>query len=198
MRNRAAWNPLGGAPFDPMRIRDLGTQLPAPATGIDWSQGQVYPDDIAQDLAIPQDLGINIEGFVNPYSFTIYTFPVPNGATPDFLSSVRVVPANVRRTYLLIQNQGPGNIWLNFGQDVTIATVTANSNGMLLIQTQFYEQVGGGYLNNRGESIPHNFVSPDYISAIADQAGTTIMVGEGVWRANSASGFRTADDSING
>jgi hypothetical protein len=172
-----AWNPLGGGRFDPRRIKALGTQhVHEPVTGVDQNQGPLYARDIQRELDVPQDLGLNILGFVNPYSLTFYSV--------DLVVSepTQAVPPNRRRTYLLLQNQGPGNIWINFGQAVTVATVASNSNGLQLIQTQVYEQIGGGYMLESGESIPNCFVSPDYISATTDQVGTTLLVGEGVWR----------------
>lgn len=174
-RQWGAWNPLGG-PFSPARVKALGTQDYAPATGVEQSQGSPYPPDIQTQLDVPQDLGINLVGYVNPYSLTFFS------ANCSTSTALRVVPANQRRVYLILQNQGPGNIWLNFGQDVTIATLASNSNGLQLVQQQAYEQIGGGYMALSGESRPFCFVSPDYISAITDQAGTTLLVGEGVWR----------------
>ena len=172
-----AWNPLGGGRFDPRRIKDLGTQhVHEPVTGVDQNQGPIYARDIQYVLDQPQDLGLNVLGFINPYSLTFYSVDMLVG------EPTQAVPPNQRRTYLILQNQGPGNIWINFGQGVTVATVAANSNGLQLIQTQVYEQIGGGYMSSIGESITQCFVSPDYISATTDQAGTTLLVGEGVWR----------------
>jgi hypothetical protein len=169
------WNPLGGR-FDPARIKRLATQRHVPATGIEQNQGPLYSPDIQQQLDQPQDLGINLTGYVNPYSLTFYSYPL------SVSQALNVVPPNQRRVYLLLQNQGPGNIWINFGQSVTIATADQNSNGLQLIETQVYEQEGGGYMDLQGNSIPLLFVSPDYISVITDTAGTTLLVGEGVWR----------------
>ena len=176
-RQVGAWNPLGGGRFDPARIKALGTQhVHEPVTGVDQNQGPLYARDIQRQLDVPQDLGLNVLGFVNPYSLTFYSVDMLVG------EPTQAVPPNQRRTYLILQNQGPGNIWINFGQGVTVATVASNSNGLQLIQTQVYEQIGGGYMSSIGESITQCFVSPDYISATTDQAGTTLLVGEGVWR----------------
>lgn len=174
-----AWNPLGG-PFNPARVKALGTQHHhEPATGVEQNQGPLYARSIQDELDIPRDLGLNILGFVNPYSLTFYSYGLSTS------SATRVVPPNIRRVYLILQNQGPGNIWINFGQDVFAATVATNSNGMQLIQTQIYEQIGGGRMALDGSSETNAFVSPDYISVITDTAGTTILVGEGVWRPGS-------------
>jgi hypothetical protein len=172
-----AWNPLGGGRLNIPRIKALGTQHHhEPVTGIDQSQGPLYAPDIQRQLDVPQDLGLNVLGFINPYSLTFYSVDL------EVSEPVQAVPPNQRRVYLILQNQGPGNIWINFGQGVTVATVASNSNGLQLIQTQVYEQIGGGYMNKFGESITQCFVSPDYLSATTDQAGTTLLVGEGVWR----------------
>ena len=167
---------MGGS-FDPRRVKALGTQRHVPASGVEETQGPLYAPGIQRQLDVPQDLGINVQGYVNPFSLTFYSASLQTDI------AVQAVPPNKRRVYLLLQNQGPGNIWLNFGQGVTIATVSANSNGLQLIQTQVYEQIGGGYMKmDTGESIPQCFVSPDYISAITDTDGTTLLVGEGIWR----------------
>jgi hypothetical protein len=172
-----AWNPLGGGPLNIPRIKALGTQHHhEPVTGIDENQGPLYVPFIQRQLDVPQDLGLNVLGFINPYSLTFYSVDLVVG------EPTQAVPPNQRRTYLILQNQGPGNIWINFGQAVTVANVASNSNGLQLIQTQVYEQIGGGYMSKLGESITQCFVSPDYISATTDQADTTLLVGEGVWR----------------
>jgi hypothetical protein len=181
-RQWGAWNPLGGRPMIPARIKALATQRHVPATGIEENQGALYDRSTQEALDIPQDLGVNVTGFVNPYSLTFYSYGLSTSI------ATRVVPPNIRRTYLILQNQGPGNIWINFGQDVTIATAAANSNGMQLIETQIYEQIGGGYMDANGRSITNCFISPDYISCITDTADTTILVGEGVWRPSQAAG----------
>jgi hypothetical protein len=81
-----------------------------------------------------------------------------------------------------MQNQGPGNVFVNFGQSATApVTAGAPANCLQLITTQFYEQIGGGSVNMDGFPMPSAFVSPDYVSAITDTAGTTMIVGEGVF-----------------
>lgn len=183
LRQIGAWNPLGPPkPWNTQAVMEQGTQVPFPATGIEQAQGPAYPDDIAQALAVPQAFGLNLTGWVNPYTFTLYTYPLLT------TQPTRVIPANLRRAYLIMQNQGPGNAFVNFGQDVTAASAAANSNGLQLIQTQFYEQIGGGGLDRSGFSRPNCFVSPDYVSIITDTAGTTMLIGEGVWRYVTAPG----------
>ena len=175
-----AWNPNSkNQPWDVELLRERATQPHAPASGIDANQGGLYDPEIQAYLDRPQDMSINVTGWKNPYSLTLYNFAVG-------LSAVRPIPPNLRRAYLLIQNQGPGNLWLNFGQDVTVATVTAPSNGIQLIQTQILEQIGGGDVDEYQNPRANAFVSPDYISMISDDASTTVLVGEGIWRFVSA------------
>lgn len=172
-----SWNPdAGSKPWNMQRLRALATQPADPATGVGMSQGQLYDDQTEALLQRPQDMSINETGWVNPYSLTMYQFPLST------VQATRVIPPNLRRAYLIIQNQGPGNVFINFGQDVIAASNNAGSNGMLLIQTQIYEQIGGGDIDDYGVPRAGCFVSPDYVSCIADQDGTTILVGEGVWR----------------
>jgi hypothetical protein len=177
------WNPrLRPGRASMARLNRLGTQPPRPQSGIEEAQGFLYPPDLENWLQIPQAMGVNLQSFVNPYSLTLYQYQVST------TQPLRVIPPNLRRCYLIIQNQGPGNLYINFGQDVTLATAVANSNGMQLIQTQIYEQIGGGGVDPNGNTVTECFVSPDYVSAITDTAGTTIMVGEGIWRYVTAAG----------
>jgi hypothetical protein len=148
-----------------------------PQSGIDASQGNPFAGQPSLADTMPiGDPGVNLQSWVNPYSFTIYQSLLGTS------QATRIAPPNLRRAYLILQNQGPGNVYLNFGQDATAPTLTQPSNCMQLITTQFYEQIGGGgYDLNAGVSRPSSFVSPDYVSAITDTAGTTIITGEGVW-----------------
>jgi hypothetical protein len=171
-----AWNPNANqAPWDIARLREQATQPNFPGSGVGANQGALYDESIQAYLDRPQDMSINVTGWKNPYSLTLYNFAVG-------LAAVRPVPPNLRRAYLLIQNQGPGNLWLNFGQDVTVASLTAPSNGIQLIQTQILEQIGGGDVDEYQNPRANAFVSPDYVSMISDDATTTVLVGEGIWR----------------
>lgn len=163
-------------------LNALGTQPYAPASGVEEAQGPLYPPGIQAFLQVPQAMGVNLQGFVNPYAMTFYNFPLST------TQPLRVVPANQRRVYLILQNQGPGNIYFNTGQDASVATSITNSNGFQLIETQSYEFIGGGGVDAGGNSYTACFVPADYISAITDTAGTTLLVGEGVWRYVSALG----------
>ncbi len=60
------------------------------------------------------------------------------------------------------------------------------------MQTQTYEQIGGGDVDlNTDQTRAYCFVSPNYISAITDTAGTTVLLGEGVWQYNYPPGYTT-------
>jgi hypothetical protein len=165
--------------WDLARLRAIGTQRNfRPQSGIEAVQGDPYASvpGIGAQLRVPADPGINLLGWINPYSLTMYQVALST------TSAVQVVPPNLRRCYLLIQNQGPGNAFVNFGQAAVQPTALLNANCLQLITTQAYEQIGGGGFDfDRQLSNPNAFVSPDYVSAITDTAATTLMVAEGVW-----------------
>lgn len=132
------------------------------------------PGELA-NLQVPRDPGVLQLGFKNPYRLTFYG-PI----LLDTVNVVQILAANPKRVYLLLQNQGPGNVWLNFGGNVTAATATSNSNGLQLVTTQALEQIGGGFVTlATGEVFPQAFVAADLITAITDTAGTTMLCGEG-------------------
>ena len=171
--------PATGIPSHALpHVESLGSQPWDPASNVEQSQGNPYPG--AHEIT-PNAYNVGQGGFVNPFALTFFVHQL-QVSLPE-----RVVPPNFKRCYLLLQNQGPGNIYLNFGQDVVPPTVinnvtVANSNGMQLISKQVYEQIGGGDVDSRGVTRTYAFVSPDYISVTTDLAGTTLLIGEGVWR----------------
>lgn len=160
-------------PWNIGALRRQGTRAWFPQTGVEENQGppSMRPGEL-QRLQIPRDPGVQSRGFRNPYALTFY------GPILLFTAiATQVLPGNQHRCYLLLQNQGPGNIWVNFGADA------AKVNSLQLVTTQALEQIGGGFVKlATGESIPNAFVSSDYISAITDTAGTTMLAGEGVAR----------------
>jgi hypothetical protein len=160
-------------------LRARGTRRRwAPQTGIEAVLGDPYASDpgVSDQLEVPLDPGINLLGWINPYSLTMYQ------ALLSTTSAVQVAPPNLRRCYLILQNQGPGNAFVNFGQAAVAPTATLAANCLQLIQTQFYEEIGGGGFDfDRQMSMPNAFVSPDYVSAITDTATTTLLIAEGVW-----------------
>lgn len=158
-------------------LRQQGTRHWEPASGVEENQGppSMRPGELRR-LQQPLDPGVNAKGFNNPFRLVFYG-PVPI----DTVSSTIILQANKNRVYLLIQNQGPGNVWINFGSNATAATLTANSNGLQLVTTQALEQIGGGFVKKMdGSVIPNSFVAADYITAITDTAGTTMLAGEGI------------------
>jgi hypothetical protein len=162
--------------WDIAALRNQGTRRWFPQSGIDDNQGppSMRPGELA-NLQIPRDPGANVLGFNNPYRLTFYG-PIQLSTT----ISTQILSANKRRVYLLLQNQGPGNVWINFGANVSAANATANSNGLQLVTTQALEQIGGGFVTlSTGEVFPQAFVAGDFITAITDTVGTTFLAGEG-------------------
>lgn len=159
-------------PFNRAEVIGRALQRYRPATGIEENQGDPYFNQpgVTKQFQIPTDPGISYHGWRNPYKMTSYLQAVGTA------SPVIVLPGNLRRAYLLIQNLGPGNIWVNFGADAGVNTCH------VLITTQFYEQIGGaGFDYERNRSVPQSFVTRDYVSCIADAANTTMVVSEGIW-----------------
>jgi hypothetical protein len=160
-------------------LKRQGYQGWRPQTGIEQAQGRPYrlEGNLANKLAIPLDPGVNLSGWINPYSLTQYQ------AALSTTAATLIAPANLRRAYLIIQNQGPGNLFIAFGATAIAPTGTQNANCMQLITTQLYEQVGGGSMDiDTGYPVPGLFVSPDYITGITDTALTTALVLEGVFQ----------------
>jgi hypothetical protein len=162
--------------------RDLkrrGAQRWRPQTGIEASQGNPYPlqRGLGDQLGVPLDPGVNLAGWVNPFSLSQYQ------SLLNVNQAVQIAPANLRRSYLIMQNQGPGNAFIAFGATAMAPTALTNASCLQLIQTQFYEQVGGGSMDLvTGNPKPGLFVSPDYITGITDTANTTVLILEGVFQ----------------
>lgn len=164
--------------YNRAELDDRAIQPWAPGSGVEQSQGNPYrhlPAQVRDKLQVPGDPGINTKGWVNPYKITFYGFQVPNQATSP---SAVALAGNFRRTYLLIQNKGPGNLFVNFG-------VEASANGancLQLVSTQVYELIGGGGVFPNGNSpLPSSFVMRDSIYVLADAANTSCVIGEGIW-----------------
>lgn len=156
----------------------LGYQEYQPGSGIEEAQGAPYRDlpEVQADLQRPLDPGIDTPTYVNPYRTVMYAVSGIDTATP-----LRALGGNLKRTYLLIQNQGPGNLFLGLGGD----PVVGGTNVMTLVSDQAYEQIGGGiYLPPNpwypeGISLASAFVSPEYVSLLTDTLGTTAVIIEG-------------------
>lgn len=160
-------------------LKRQGSQGWRPQSGIEAVHGQPYPLErgLADALQVPLDPGVNLAGWINPFSLSQYQILLQTA------NAVNVAPGNLRRAYLVLQNQGPGNAFVAFGASASVPTATQNANCLQLVQTQFYEQVGGGTMDiDTGYPAPGLFVSPDYITAITDTATTTILVMEGVFQ----------------
>ncbi len=158
-------------------IKDRARQRMRPQSGVEQSQGYPYPaiPGAARVLETPADPGLSQKGWSNPYKMSFYGRPVPDQASA---SSIQALGSNFRRVYLIIQNKGPGNLFVNFG-------VEASANGLnclQLVSTQVYEQIGGGGVFPDGNStLITSFVTRDSIYILSDAANTTCVIGEGVW-----------------
>lgn len=146
------------------QLRELMLQpLRSPATALEIAQ-QLPPfpfSPAANALARqPVDPGLKDAGWRNPYRTALYPF------TPDTANSIQALPANPRRAYLVIQNKGPGNLYVNFNQWADAL------NSVTLVPSQQWELIGG----QAGGS----FVPSDAIYVLTDLAGTTGVVVEGV------------------
>jgi len=151
-----------------------------PQSGVEENQGNPY--EFAPDLAAfanqPLNPGIDTPGYVNPFRTVMYSITGIGTSQP-----VQALTGNPARTYLIVQNLGPGNLFLGIG----VQPIVGGANVLNLIQTQLYEQIGGGFFlppnpwYPLGVSICSSFVSPEYISLLADQAGTSAMILEGSW-----------------
>jgi hypothetical protein len=136
--------------------------LEMPGTALEYLTGSAYPWCPEAELLsrTPLDPGLIDEGWSNPYRTTVFPF------TPDTVVSQLFVQSNRRRAYLVIQNKGPGNMFVNFGMAADAL------NGVTLVPTQSWEIIGG----EQGGA----FVPPDSIYALTDLAGTTGVIVEGV------------------
>lgn len=160
-------------------IRQRARQRMRPQTGIEQAQGLPYrtlPPSVRQTLETPNEGSINIRGWVNPYKLAFYGFPAPDGSSGA--GPVQALAANFKRCYLIIQNKGPGNLFLNFGTEPN----TSGSNCLQLVTTQVYEQIGGGgVFPDKNSPLISSFVARDSIFILADAPGTTVTIGEGTW-----------------
>lgn len=78
-----------------------------------------------------------------------------------------MVIANDARAWLLIQNKGPGNVYVNYGVSGDL------TNSIVLVATAAQEFIGGG----PGGA----FVPSESVWIFADAANTVVVVGEGVY-----------------
>jgi hypothetical protein len=158
-----------------------------PQSGVEENQGNPYEfaPEVQAEVQRALNPGIDTPGYVNPYRTVMYSVTGIGTSNP-----VQALTGNPARTYLLVQNLGPGNLFLGIG----VSPIAGGANVLNLIQTQLYEQIGGGFFLPPnpwfpyGISICASFVSSEYVSLLADQAGTAAMVIEGSWN-GAASGI---------
>lgn len=162
------------------RLGQLGTQEWFAQSGIEEQQGDPFalnPDD-SLNARTPLDPGFDTPSFVNPYRTVMYSVAGLSTTVPQ-----RIITGNFKRTYLLVQNLGPGNLFLGIGTDPNAGGV----NVLNLVTTQVYEQIGGGFYlppnpwYPQGLAICSSFVSPEYISLLTDTANTAAMILEGTF-----------------
>ncbi len=162
------------------RLAYYGRQNWIAQSGIAEAQGNPYADedlaDVDHDTREPLSPGIDQPGLRNPYKTVMYSI-----TGIDTALVTRALTGNFRRTYLLVQNLGPGNLFLGLGIDPN----AGGTNVLNLITTQVYEQIGGGFFlppnpwYPLGLTIMSSFVSPEYVSLLSDTAGTAAMILEG-------------------
>lgn len=102
----------------------------------------------------------HIADWVNRYTLSLFPFSAG-------LTSVRVLPANPMRTYLIIQNTSASNMFVNFGQNATLIA------GLRIIPGGNYEQLGGAPAGS--------FITPDDIYILGAAAGLSGVIAEGLW-----------------
>lgn len=140
-----------------------------PQNEIETDQGheewQSLPADMVAHLRSPLDPGIGLptplyNGVVGGF------FPVTLQTTQSIVALIE----NIRRAYLVIQNLGPGNVFVQFGS-AAVAGLT-----LKLVPSQVYEPQIAGY---QGTNCPIR----NSVNLIADLANTVAVVGEAVWMA---------------
>lgn len=155
------------------------TRAPVAAqTGIEDNHGLPYQElpGIDRDLAQPLSGGIAYKGWINPFVMRTQGFIVPDQTANE--PSIVAMQANFRRTYLLIQNKGPGNLFINFGT----ACSANGGNCFVFVSGQAYEIIGGGGVFPNGDSaLAASFIPRDSIWILSDQPATACVIGEGTW-----------------
>lgn len=76
-----------------------------------------------------------VDDFENRNSFSVFPFVVGPAGTP-----IQVLPANSRRTYVLIQNQNPAG---GFDCFVGFGRAPSGTGGVLIEPRGYYELIGG-------------------------------------------------------
>lgn len=123
---------------------------------------QTLPKFLVDYLKSPLDPGI---GDPSPlYNGVVGSvYPV----TVNLLSLVAAVE-NIRRAYLIIQNLGPGNLWVQFGSSAAVNFC------LKFVPSQVYEPQIAGF---KGTNCPIR----NSVNLVADLAGTTAIIGEATW-----------------
>lgn len=124
---------------------------------------QSLPGFLVKYLRTPLDPGV---GTPSPFYNGVVGsfFPVTVGTT----ASVMALIENKKRTYLFIQNLGPGSIFVQFGQ-----SAAAGLCAKFVVQ-QTYEPNAAGL---KGTLCPIR----NSVNVIADAANTVVIIGEATW-----------------
>lgn len=116
-----------------MQAIALAAPFTAPATALEIAQGSPYLGNPAAEAISRRPVTADFSNVLweNPYKSILYPF------TPDTVVSTQALAGNIRRCYLLIQNKGPGNLFVNFG------AAADQLNSVMLVPGQVYELIGG-------------------------------------------------------
>jgi hypothetical protein len=121
------------------------------------------PPSLVRYLRAPLDPGL---GQPSPFYNGVVGsfFPVVVGNTASVIALIE----NRRRAYLFIQNLGPGNLFVQFGQAAALNLCAK------FVPAQTYEPNPAGL---KGTLCPIR----NSVNVIADAANTTVIVGEATW-----------------
>lgn len=132
----------------------------------DWAQ---LPPNLVAYLRGP--LEPQLRGEVPIYNGVVGScFPLTVGTT----QSIQALIENSKRAYLIIQNQGPGNLFVQFGSAAAIGLT------LKFVPQQVYEPQIAGHFDARtgkGAIVPIR----NSVNLIADAANTLAIVGEATW-----------------
>src|SRR5205823_10608778 len=132
----------------------------------DW---QLLPADMVAFLRGP--LEPQLPGESPLYNGVVGScFPVTVGTTQSILALIE----NSKRAYLIIQNQGPGNLFVQFGSAAAVGL------SLKFVPQQVYEPQIAGHFDartGRGAIVPIR----SSVNLIADAANTLAIVGEATW-----------------
>lgn len=138
----------------------------------EWSQ---LPPDLVAYLRSPN--APQLKGDTPIYNGVVGSlFPLTVGNTQSVVALIE----NTKRAYLVMQNQGPGNLYVQFGSAAAIGLT------LKLVPNQVYEPQIAGHFDlklGRGAIVPIR----NSLNLIADAANTLAIIGEATWVAKGIS-----------